>query len=86
VSLLLQTAVKSIRQSRVTGVLDVTNIATFVTQALDEYTFRHGRFKFQLWALRTQFMALFGFKSHKYHGSEQAQQQKMHFLHHSKIC
>jgi hypothetical protein len=24
-------------------------------------------------------MALFGFKSHKYRGSEQVQQQKMHF-------
>jgi hypothetical protein len=38
---------KSIRQSRVTGVLDVTNFGTLshVTEALDEYTFRHGRFK-----------------------------------------
>jgi hypothetical protein len=38
----------SIRQSRVTvtGVLDVTNFGTLsrVTEALDEYTFRHGRF------------------------------------------
>jgi hypothetical protein len=39
--------IKSIRQSRVTGMLDVTNFATLscVTQALDEYTFRHSRFK-----------------------------------------
>jgi hypothetical protein len=56
---------KSIRQSRVTGVLDVTNFATLsrITEALDEYTFRHGRLKFrltgawsnfpQLWALPT---------------------------------
>jgi hypothetical protein len=38
---------KSIRQSRVTGVLDVTNFGTLsrVTEALDEYTFRHGWFK-----------------------------------------
>jgi hypothetical protein len=38
---------KSIRQSRVTGVLDVTNFGTLsrVTEARDEYTFRHGRFK-----------------------------------------
>jgi hypothetical protein len=38
---------KSIRQSRVTGVLDVTNFGTLsrVTEDLDEYTFRHGRFK-----------------------------------------
>jgi hypothetical protein len=37
----------SIRQSRVTGVLDATNFATLsrVTEALDEHTFRHGRFK-----------------------------------------
>jgi hypothetical protein len=38
---------KSIRQSRVTGVLDVTNFGTLsrVTEALDEYTFRHRQFK-----------------------------------------
>jgi hypothetical protein len=38
---------KSIRQSPVTGVLDVTNFGTLsrVTEALDEYTFRHGQFK-----------------------------------------
>jgi hypothetical protein len=38
---------KSIRQSRVTGVLDVTNFGALsrVTEGLDEYTFRHGRFK-----------------------------------------
>jgi hypothetical protein len=38
---------KSIRQSHVTGVLEVTNFATLsrVTWSLDEYTFRHGRFK-----------------------------------------
>jgi hypothetical protein len=41
---------KSIRQSRVTGVLDVTNFGTFsrITEALDEYTFRHGRFKISI--------------------------------------
>jgi hypothetical protein len=38
---------KSTRQSHVTGVLDVMNFGTLsrVTEALDEYTFRHGRFK-----------------------------------------
>jgi hypothetical protein len=38
---------KSIRQSRVTGVLDVTNFETLsrITEVLDEYTFRHGQFK-----------------------------------------
>jgi hypothetical protein len=42
---------KSIRQSRVTRVLDVTNFGTLsrVTEALDEYTFCHGWFK--IWAL-----------------------------------
>jgi hypothetical protein len=37
----LTVLLKSIRQSRVTGVLDVTNFVTLsrVTQALDEYTF-----------------------------------------------
>jgi hypothetical protein len=36
---------KSIRQSRVTGVLDMTNFTTLsrITEALDEYTFRHCR-------------------------------------------
>jgi hypothetical protein len=43
----LTVLLKSIRQSRVTGVLDVTNFGTLsrVTEALDEYTLRHGRFK-----------------------------------------
>ena len=38
---------KSIRQSRVTGVLDVMNFGTLsrVTKALDEYTFCHGQFR-----------------------------------------
>jgi hypothetical protein len=41
---------KSIRQSRVTGVLDVTNFGTLsrVTEALDEYTYRHGRFNISI--------------------------------------
>jgi hypothetical protein len=58
----------SIRQSRVTGVLDVTNFATLsrVTEALDEYAFRHGRFKIlvrgcleQFSSLPTRFLAYF---------------------------
>jgi hypothetical protein len=38
---------KSIRQSRVTGVLDVTNFGTLsrITEVLDEYTFHRGWFK-----------------------------------------
>jgi hypothetical protein len=48
---------KSIRQSRVTGVLDATNFATLsrVTEAVDEYTFRHGRFKISVQGCSEQF-------------------------------
>jgi hypothetical protein len=75
---------KSIRQSRVTG---VTNFATLsrITEALDEYTFCHGRLKISAQGgLGAIFLncghfplnllpifKVFGFKSHKYRGSEQ---------------
>ena len=53
---------KSIRQSRVTGVLDVTNFATLsrVTEALDEYTFRHGRLKIPAQGILEQFSSTVG--------------------------
>jgi hypothetical protein len=64
-------------------VLDATNFATLsrITQALDEYTFRHvgsGCLEQFSSAVET-FHSIYGFKSHKYRGSEQVQQQKMHF-------
>jgi hypothetical protein len=50
---------KSIRQSRV---LDVTNFATLsrITQALDEHTFRHGRFKISVQGCWGQFSSAVG--------------------------
>jgi hypothetical protein len=76
-------------------VLDATSFPTLlgVTEALDEYTFRHGRFKISVQGVLgaifftcghfpLNFLPIFkilGFKSHKYRASEQVQQQKMHF-------
>jgi hypothetical protein len=69
-------------------VLDVMNFATLsrVTEALDEFTFRHDRFKISVRVLGAIFLScghfplnllpiftVFGFKSHKYRGSEQVQ-------------
>jgi hypothetical protein len=53
---------KSIRQSRVTRVLDVTNFATLsrVTEALDEFTFRHDRFKILVQGRLEQFSLAVG--------------------------
>jgi hypothetical protein len=53
---------KSIRQSRVTGVLDVTNFAALlrVTEALDEYTFHHGRLKISAQRVLEQFSSTVG--------------------------
>jgi hypothetical protein len=86
---------KSIRQSRITGVLDVTNFATLshVTEALDEYTFHHGRFNISVQGvLGAIFLSsghfplnflpifeVFDFKPHKYCRSEKVQQQKKDF-------
>jgi hypothetical protein len=53
---------KSIRQPHVTRVLDVTNFGTLsrVTEALDEYTFRHGRFKILVQGCLEQFSLAVG--------------------------
>jgi hypothetical protein len=60
----------------------MTNIL-FVTVG-SNFRFRGAWSNFlDLWALPTQFLAHlsgFGFKSHKYRGSEQVQQQKVHFF------
>jgi hypothetical protein len=83
---------KSIRQSRVTEVLEVTDFATLsrVTEALDEYTFRPGRVKISVSTVLAAIFPscrhfplnllpifkVFGFKSHKYRATEQVQRDK----------